>query len=125
AKWDQIEIFSDADAIINVRGYDTAKIKIKNPPYVYIESTSPNNKLLNIINNMDYWNYQQMIAESREQYFAGQHKEKDSMWITYLKEERDKDRLNPNTNDRMLDVVIKNYGDLPASIKAIERLNWR
>ncbi len=124
ARWDQIEIFSDADAEINVRGYDTAKIKIKNPPFVFISSESPNNKLLNVINNMDYWNYQDMIAESREQYFAGQYKEKDSTWATYLKEEKEKNRMTPNTNDRLLDVIIKNYSDLPASIKAIERMNW-
>ena len=79
-KWDRIEVWADADAVVNVRGYDTSKYKVKNPPYIHIESKSVNNKILNILNNTEYWNYQDMIASSREQYFAGQHKGKDSTW---------------------------------------------
>src|SRR5690349_3722190 len=54
-KWESIEVFADADMVINVRGYDTAKYKIKNPPYIFIQSNSLNNKVLNILNNYEYW----------------------------------------------------------------------
>jgi peroxiredoxin len=124
-KWDRIEIWNDANAVINVRGYDTAKYKIKNPPYIHIQSSSLNNKILNILNNLDYWNYQELIASSREQYFAGQYKDKDSTWFAYLKGEAEKNRQNPNRNDKMLDVLIKDFAEQPAIIKAIQRLNWR
>jgi thiol-disulfide isomerase/thioredoxin len=124
-KWDRIEFWADENAVINVRGYDTSKYKVKNPPYIFIESKSLNNKILNILNNRDYWDYQDLIAESREQYYADQHKTKDSAWMVYLKKEKEQSRLNPNTNEKMLDVLIKNFSDQPAIIQAIGRLNWR
>ena len=124
-KWDRIEFWADDHAVINVRGYDTSKYKVKNPPYIFIESKSLNNKILNILNNKDYWDYQDLIADSREQYYADQHKAKDSAWMLYLKKEKEQSRLNPNTNDKMLDVLIKSFSDQPAIIQAIARLNWR
>lgn len=124
-KWDRIEVWADADAVVNVRGYDTAKYKIKNPPYVHIESKSVNNKILNILNNTGYWNYQNMIASSNEQYYAAQHKGKDSAWFTYLKKEAEKKQQNPNINARMLDVLIKDFADQPAIVRAVQQLNWR
>ena len=125
AKWDRIEVWADADAVVNVRGYDTAKYKVKNPPYIHIQSKSINNKILNILNNIDYWDYQDLIASSNEQYYAGQYKDKDSAWFTYLKTQAEKRRQNPNTNDKMLQVLIRDFNDQPAIVKAIERLNWR
>lgn len=124
-KWDRVEIWADADAVINVRGYDTSKYKIKNPPYIHIESSSLNNKVLNILNNMDYWDYQDLIATSNEQYRANQHRDKDSAWAVYLKTEAEKKRQNPNTNLRLLDVLLKDFADQPAITRAIGRLNWR
>jgi thiol-disulfide isomerase/thioredoxin len=125
AKWDRIEVWADADAVVNVRGYDTSKYKVKNPPYIHIQSQSVNNKILNLLNNMDYWNYQDMIADSREQYFASQHKDKDSTWAVYLKKEAEQRRQNPNTNAKMLDVLIRDFADQPAIIRAVQQLNWR
>ena len=124
-KMERVEIWTDADAVINVRGYDTSKYKIKNPPYIFINSKSPNNKILNILNNVDYWDNQEMIASSKEGYYADQNKQQDSTWATYLKEQATQKKIKPDTNDKMLDVVIKNYGDYPAVIKAIQRMNWR
>ena len=74
---------------------------------------------------MDYWNYQDMIADSREQYFASQHKDKDSTWAVYLKKEAEQRRQNPNTNAKMLDVLIRDFADQPAIIRAVQQLNWR
>jgi peroxiredoxin len=124
-KWDRIELWADGDAVVNVRGYDTAKFKIKNPPYVHIQSASLNNKILNMLNNMDYWNYQDLIASSREEYSAGQHKDKDTAWLAYLKKEAESKKQNPNTNAKMVDVLLKDFADQPAIVKAIPRLNWK
>ena len=66
--WNRVLIWLDGNIVVNDRGYDTAKIKVKNPPYIFIESDSPNNKLLNIINLLDYWNYQHLIQNYQELY---------------------------------------------------------
>ena len=43
-KWQSVQFWAeDEDLEINFRGEDTAKIKIKNPPYVYING-GPNNE---------------------------------------------------------------------------------
>lgn len=124
-KWDRVEIFNDSDAEINVRGYDTAKYKIKNPPYIHIKSASQNNKILNLINNNDYWSYQDMIAQSQQTYFAGQNKEKDSAWITYLMKKQEERRAKPDTNWQIIDIILEDYKDYPATIKAIQQLRWK
>ena len=51
--------------VINFRGIDTAKIRIKNPPYVYIQA-GPKNELLNLANYVNYRNYQNMIASKKQ-----------------------------------------------------------
>src|SRR5687768_7014352 len=43
AKWDRVTVYTDANMTINSRGYDTAKMKIKNPPYVFVEGSADNN----------------------------------------------------------------------------------
>lgn len=52
---------------INFRGEDTAKIKIKNPPYVYING-GPNNEVMNLMNWDGYRGYQLMIGVSQGVY---------------------------------------------------------
>ncbi|WP_158644084.1 hypothetical protein [Pseudobacter ginsenosidimutans] len=69
-KWDRITVWGDADATINCRGYDTAKMKIKNNPYIFIEG-SADNQFLNLLNHIVYRDYQTMIAVSKEMYYAG------------------------------------------------------
>jgi thiol-disulfide isomerase/thioredoxin len=53
--------------VINFRGIDTAKVKILNPPYVYIQG-GPKNELLNLSNYMDYLEYQTGISYSQKVY---------------------------------------------------------
>ena len=57
----------DEDMVINFRGIDTAKVKILNPPYVYIQG-GPKNELLNLSNYMDYLEYQTGISYSQKVY---------------------------------------------------------
>ena len=125
AKWDRIEIYSDADAEINARGYDTSKYKMKNNPYIHIKSNSVNNKILNLLNNADYWGYQDMIASSQESYFAKNNKEKDSAWITFVNKKQEEDRIKREANMRLTDIVLEDYKDYPAVIKVIQGLPWR
>ncbi len=57
----------DEDMVINFRGIDTAKVKILNPPYVYIQA-GPKNNLLNLSNYIDYLGYQKGISLSQKIY---------------------------------------------------------
>ena len=67
-KWQSVRFWAeDEDLEINFRGMDTAKIKIKNPPYVYING-GPNNEVMNLLNWDGYRGYQLMIAVSQGVY---------------------------------------------------------
>lgn len=79
-KWESISLWAeDEDVTINFRGLDTAKIKIKNPPFHMIEG-GPKNEVMNHFNYLNYRNYQQMIAISQACYRAKflNEKQKDS-----------------------------------------------
>ncbi|HIX55240.1 MAG TPA: TlpA family protein disulfide reductase [Candidatus Sphingobacterium stercoripullorum] len=74
--WDRITFWGGSDDLkINFRGEDTAKIKIKNPPYVFIESEGKENQLINMLNWENYQNYQNVIAIGKLQYQAMQNKD--------------------------------------------------
>lgn len=63
--WQSVSFWAeDEDMTIDFRGQDTAKIKIKNPPYVYING-GPNNEVMNLLNWDGYRGYQMMIAISQ------------------------------------------------------------
>ena len=67
---DRITIWAGKDNLkIDFRGIDTAIMKIKNPPYVFIEG-SKENDLINEVNFINYRNYQNMIAVGQLQYKA-------------------------------------------------------
>jgi len=69
-KWQSVQIWAeDEDMEINFRGQDTAKMKIKNPPYVYING-GPNNEVMNLIAFNSYRGYQNMIAAGKIMYQA-------------------------------------------------------
>lgn len=68
ANWQSVNVWlEDEDLGVNFRGLDTAKIKIKNPPYVYING-GKNNELMNLLNYENYRHYQNMIAISQKIY---------------------------------------------------------
>ncbi len=125
AKWDRVEIYADADAVVNVRGYDTAKYKMKNNPYIHIKSTSVNNKILNLLNNADYWDYQEMIGNSQASYNAGKIKAQDSTWLTFVKKTQEEQNAKKKANMQIMEIVLEDYADYPAVIKAVQRLRWK
>ena len=67
-KWQSVQFWAeDEDLEINFRGMDTARIKIKNPPYVYING-GPNNEVMNLMTWDGYRGYQLMIGISQGVY---------------------------------------------------------
>ena len=74
--WDRIAFWAGNDDLkIDFRGEDTAKMKIKNPPFVFIESEGKENQLINMLNWENYQNYQNVIAIGKRQYMATQSKD--------------------------------------------------
>jgi len=117
--FDRIDFWADKDNIhVNVRGIDTAKMKIKNPPYIYMENTSRDNDVINDVNLVSYLDYQNMIAVGQEQWKAGLSK--DTLWINYMKdgfERISKDR------DIRIKYLINKYKDQPTVLYALNSLN--
>ncbi|MDD4638165.1 MAG: TlpA disulfide reductase family protein [Bacteroidales bacterium] len=67
-RWEQINFWAeDEDVEINFRGADTARIKIKNPPFHLIKG-GPKNEVINHLNFISYRNYQGSIASSQIAY---------------------------------------------------------
>ncbi len=120
AAWDRVTVYTDANMVINSRGYDTAKIKVKNPPYVFVEG-SADNQFINLLEHAVYRNYQTMIAEGKEMYYAGQSK--DSAWSKYLKENDPYKQLSDDFRER-LKVLIRAYKDRPVVLYGLGMLNW-
>lgn len=74
--WDRITFWAGNDDLkIDFRGEDTAKVKIKNPPYIFIESEGKDNQLINMLNWETHQNYQTSIAVGKRQYMAMQAKD--------------------------------------------------
>jgi thiol-disulfide isomerase/thioredoxin len=120
ANWDRVTVYADASMTIKSRGYDTAKMKIKNPPFVFVEGSADNN-FINLVDHIVYRNYQTMIAESKEMYYAAQSN--DSAWGKYLKEKDPYKQLGDDFRDR-LKVLIRAYQDRPVVVYALGMLNW-
>jgi len=120
-KWDRATIFSDSSVFIPSRGYDTAKIKIKNPPYIFVEGSDANN-FINLVEHLVYRNYQNMIASGKEMYYAGQSK--DSAWIKYLKESNPYEKLSKDFNER-INVLIRAYEEKPEVVYALQMISWQ
>lgn len=119
-KWDRITVWGDADMNIQSRGYDTAKMKIKNNPYIFIEG-SDDNQFLNLLNHAIYRDYQTMIAVSKEMYFAG--KETDTAWSSYLKKLDPYKTLGDDFRDR-IKVLVSAYKKRPVVLAGIKMMNW-
>lgn len=120
-KWDRVTIWGDANANVNCRGYDTAKMKIKNAPYIFVEGSADNN-FINLVEHINYRNYQTMIAVSHDMYIAD--KNNDTLWSNYLKKNDPYQQLSNDFNDR-LKVLIRAYQDKPVVLFGIKMLNWK
>ncbi|RXQ95554.1 AhpC/TSA family protein [Ancylomarina salipaludis] len=69
-KWQSVQFWAeDEDLKVDFRGQDTAKMKIKNPPYVYIDG-GKSNEVMNLLSYNYYRNYQSMIAAGKVMYEA-------------------------------------------------------
>src|SRR5699024_10820666 len=104
---DRITFWGGSDDLkINFRGEDTAKVKIKNPPYVFIESEGQENQLINMLNWENYQNYQNVIAIGKLQYQASQNK--DSVMTAQLMDMMNEQYANMGTRIKRYVETFKN-----------------
>ncbi|MDI9358128.1 MAG: TlpA disulfide reductase family protein [Phycisphaerales bacterium] len=122
--WNSVAFWGDHDLVINDRGYDTAAIKIKDPPYVYLENASPCNQLINVIQLMNYWNYQRTIRNYAMDYFAYQDYlvNGDSTWRDYLKDTK-QIPSGEFEYQKELYTIVKNYATVPSVLLALFSLD--
>ena len=108
----------DEDMEINFRGIDTAKIRIKNPPYVYIQA-GPKNELMNLANYVNYRNYQNMIAISQAVHRAPSLDDKQKADIS-------KDLYNMNNEDARsyIRYLVEHYDYLTSCVVLLSALDY-
>ena len=117
--WQAVNVWlQDEDMDIDFRGVDTAAIKIKNPPFVYIKG-GKNNELMNLLNFDAYRNYQSMIVYSQKTY------------VTKFADEENQKSLTNALYDFMGDdydarcrYYVEHYADRPSVMVAIEQLDY-
>ena len=117
-KWELIDFWGeDEDILVKFRGQDTAKIKIKNPPFQLIENTGPNNELMNLINFTGHMGYQRMIAAGQAIYNAS--KSDSEEWKEYVATGYDKSNEVTTTYINYLALA---YSDRNSVVALIPRI---
>lgn len=117
-KWQMVQFWAEnEDLEIDFRGQDTAKIKIKNPPFVYINGGT-NNEVMNLMAYNSYRGYQNMILAGKEIYAASLSDNK--KW-----QEMANNRYNEifdDTKERTL-YIAKHYTNRNSILSVIPHLN--
>jgi peroxiredoxin len=117
-QWDRITFWANKENLrINFRGEDTAKMKMKDPPYIFIEGGDENN-LINEVNFIDYRNYKNTIAVAQLQYKAS--KLKDTVLAKALGEYMEK--LYDDRDER-IKLLIKMNSTKPQVLYALSFIN--
>ncbi len=116
-RWDQAPFWSDADVNVNMRGYDTAKMHMKIPHYNFVDGSMDNN-FINLYEQLGQLSYLRMVDELNEEYYAKQHKETDSAWITYLQTRPRYDSMRADFRERKA-VLIEAFKNRPVIIYAL------
>lgn len=104
--WQDVNVWlEDENMDIDFRGMDTARIKIKNPPYVYIRA-GKKNEVMNLVNFVGYRGYQSMIAISQ------------NVWRAKIDDEKTKNSLSSSLYDASGDnnrawmrYLVEHYSD--------------
>lgn len=117
-RWQAVDVWvQDEPMEIDFRGVDTARIKIKNPPYVFIKS-GPKNEVMNFINYVGYRNYQNMIAISQTMYRLQTEdtKSRDNATMELY-------GMNGDDFVAYMRYMVEYYADRPSVMAAIRSLN--
>lgn len=98
----------DENMDIDFRGVDTAKVKIKNPPYVYIRA-GKKNEVMNLVNFAEHRTYQSMITVSQ------------NVWKAQIEDQKVKQELasslyteNNDNRSAWMRYLVEHYADVPS-----------
>lgn len=117
-RWQSVNVWlEDENLDIDFRGLDTAKVKIKNPPYVYIRG-GRKNELMNIVNFVGYRSYQSMIAIGRSVWRAGIEDSNKSSALSMALYD-----YSGDNNSAWMRYLVEHYSDLSSVLVPISRLN--
>nr|WP_295866792.1 TlpA disulfide reductase family protein [uncultured Chitinophaga sp.] len=113
--WDRATFWSDADVKVAMRGYDTARYKVKVPHYNFVEGSYDNNFINQRVLHGEL-QYRRLIDESNMEYWA--KKATDTTWFAYMKNTK---RYNPMGEDFRAreDVLVRSYIDRPVLVYAL------
>lgn len=117
-RWQSVNVWlEDEDLNIDFRGKDTAKVIIKNPPYVYIYG-GKKNEVMNLVNFVGYRGYQTMIAISK------------SVWNAKIEDKKKASELSSSLYDfdgdnrrAWFKYIVEHYADQTSILAPIRRLN--
>ena len=117
-RWQSVNIWLDDENMdIDFRGVDTAKVKIKNPPYVYIRA-GKKNEVMNLVNFAEYRTYQSMIAVSQ------------NVWKAQIEDKKSKQELSSSLYEANIDnrsawmhYIVENYADVPSVLVPLTLLD--
>ncbi len=116
-KWQRVSFWAeDEDLEIDFRGQDTAKIKIKNPPFVYING-GPSNEVMNLLSFNSYRSYQGMIAAGKIMYQASLSDSKE--WQANAAEGYNR---NYDMSDAVTRYIAEHYADRNSIISVLGSL---
>lgn len=116
--WQSVNVWlEDENMDIDFRGLDTAKIKIKNPPYVYIRA-GKKNELMNLVNFYGYRNYQSMIAISQSVYRAKIEDQQKSQQLSMSLYD-----YNGEDNRAWMRYLTEHYSDLTSVLVPLSSLD--
>ena len=121
-KWQTVTFWADDDINITCRGYDTAKIKVRNSGYININSNSAINNQINFfnyLNNQDQKVLNQLIAESSA---SLKYRNVDSTWYTYLRENNLYLEISKDIDKRTL-MAINNTTEASVKLFLINQLD--
>lgn len=119
ANWQSVKVWiEDEDLGVDFRGKDTARIKIKNPPFVYIRG-GKKNELMNWVNFEAYRNYQHLIAVSQATYKAQFTSDEERQALSM----KLYDHGNENYKEH-LRYLVKHYADRSSVLAAIRGLSY-
>lgn len=120
-KWQTAEFWSDKDVYINARGYDTAKVKIKNSDYVAVESKSAATQLISTAAYNQFLADKEAEVLNNESYAAQKIFAKDPTWLNYLRTNGLVKSKAANETMRLKHLISNNEGN-PAVVALLASL---
>lgn len=121
-KWQTITFWADNDINVSCRGYDTARIKAKNSGYIFIESNSEANQLINTAVYNRFLDKKILDEVLDEGFSAQKYKTKDSTWFLNYRKQNLYRKIENQGDDRIKN-IIRSFPKNPAIVYLLSTLN--